>query len=71
MKVPKIVTEFAKGQGFDKANYLGKYPEYGEVYIGACSEESDTGLPFFIVMRNGKPDIVPVEEVPSLMALTR
>ena len=71
MKVPKIVTEFAKEQGFDNAYYLGNYPKYGEVYVGACVEESDTGLPFFIVLKNGIPAAVPVEEVPGLMALTR
>lgn len=55
------IQEFAKKKGFPKVKYAGVY-KGAKVYKPLKAEEQDIGLPFFILVTNGKAKLVTGEQ---------
>lgn len=53
-----MVLEFAKNDGYATVNYLGKYKEYDLYKPLYIDPHIATGLPVYIIVKNGKQEFV-------------
>lgn len=53
----KKIEEFAKKQGFDKVEYLGRYKNQ-EIYKPLHEVDELIGYPVFILIVKGKPKLI-------------